>query len=162
MPRWPGSSPPTSPKRQNKAATVLFSSPHFLFAFLPAVIVGAVAAAKLGGKAMAFVWLIAASLFFYAWWNPPYLLLLCTSVVGNYLFGRDLTRTQSRGLLFVGVIFNLGLIVYFKYAWFLLDAVNDLSGTGFRSGDIVLILSNGGFEGIYERLPAALEAASSS
>ena len=120
---------------------MLFSSPQFLFAFLPAVIVGAVAAAKLGGKSMAFVWLIAASLFFYAWWNPPYLLLLCTSVVGNYLFGRELTRTPSRGLLFVGVIFNLGLIAYFKYAQFLLDAVNDLSGAGFRSGDIVLPLA---------------------
>jgi alginate O-acetyltransferase complex protein AlgI len=120
---------------------VLFSSPQFLFAFLPAVIVGAVVTAKLGGKAMAFVWLIAASLFFYAWWNPLYLLLLCASVAGNYLFGRELTRTPSSGLLFVGVTFNLGLIAYFKYAQFLVDAVNNLSGAGFRSGDIVLPLA---------------------
>ena len=120
---------------------MLFSSPHFLFAFLPLTVLGVMVASRLGGAKAAFLWLVAASLFFYGWWNPPYLLLLGASVTGNYLIGRALTARPSKGLLVFGVTFHLGLIAYFKYAGFLLGAVNDLTGGGLSAGDIVLPLA---------------------
>ncbi len=115
---------------------MLFSSPEFLFAFLPITIIGVHLTARLTNGATAILVLVAASLFFYGWWNPPFLLLLGASVSGNFVVGKMLGRRPTKGLLSVGIALNLGLIAYFKYAGFLLAAFGD-----FPAGGIVLPLA---------------------
>ena len=62
---------------------MLFNSPIFLFAFLPIVFFGFYLWASFSRDA-ARLWLICASLIFYAWWNPPYVLLLLGSAAVNF------------------------------------------------------------------------------
>ncbi|MBO6948163.1 MAG: MBOAT family protein [Rhodospirillales bacterium] len=85
--------------------------------------------------------LVLASLFFYAWWDPPFLALLLVSVVINYGFGVWGCRSRSRTILWFAIAFNLGLIAYFKYAGFLAATTNDVFGTTLSFGQITLPLA---------------------
>ncbi len=120
---------------------MLFSSVEFIFYFLPAVAVVFFALARLGGRYSALAWLVAASLFFYSVWNPPYLALLLASITGNYGFGRVLSHRPSKFLLGSAICFNLGLIAYFKYANFFIDNAGLLFGTNLPAAGIVLPLA---------------------
>ena len=62
---------------------MLFNSTIFLFGFLPVTLLLFFVLGRFSVPA-ARLWLAAASLFFYAWWNPPYLILLGISIVFNY------------------------------------------------------------------------------
>ena len=64
-----------------------FSSMTFLWAFLPAVLLLYLAAERFGKNFAGNIILLLASLIFYAWGEPVYILLLIGSVVMNYLFG---------------------------------------------------------------------------
>lgn len=66
--------------------------------------------------------LIFASLFFYAYWHPPYFFLLLVSILVNFQLGW-MIRAGERAFLVVGLVFNLGLIAYFKYSIFILQDV---------------------------------------
>ena len=80
-------------------------------------------------------WLFLASLFFYGYWMPQFTLLLLASVAVNYAVGHAIAlaaserRARARALLIGGVVFNLGLLSYFKYANFLVDNVNGALGS---------------------------------
>lgn len=69
--------------------------------------------------------LLIASLVFYAWGESEYILVLLVSVTVNYLLGLLMDKTdgkRSRKTVFLAaVIFNLGLLIYFKYTYFILD-----------------------------------------
>ncbi len=97
---------------------MVFSSLLFLFLFLPLVLI---CYYTLGNRFRNIVLLIA-SLFFYAWGEPKYVYLMVFSIIINYLFGVKVD-TASKGnrklWLSISVIFNLGLLVIFKYADFL-------------------------------------------
>lgn len=89
-------------------------------------------------------WLVAASLFFYGWWNPQYLVLIVGSILFNYALGTGMSRSAPRsrkGLLLIALAGNLGLLGYFKYANFIVDAGNQLAGTSFHFESIVLPLA---------------------
>jgi hypothetical protein len=58
---------------------MLFNSYVFLFLFLPVVLSGYLWTVRQLGETAAISWLVLASLFFYGWWNPPFLLLLLRS-----------------------------------------------------------------------------------
>lgn len=120
---------------------MLFSSIPFLFGFLPAVILLMWLAERFAGTRLALSMLVLVSLFFYAWWNPPFLILLLVSVVANYGFGIYLSRSRQRGLLALAVIFNLSLIAYFKYAHFFVETVNAGLATQMDIGTITLPLA---------------------
>ena len=65
-------------------------------------------------------WLAAMSLLFYGWWNPHYLLLLVGSILFNYLCGYLILMNQDHprrasAILTVGVVANLGALIYYKY-----------------------------------------------
>ena len=94
---------------------MLFNSRLFILVFLPVALAGFLAAGRLGRRA-AMVWLLAASLFFYAWWKPVFLLLLLVSIAVNFAVGRLILRHGGRGWLVAGLVFNLGLLGFFKYA----------------------------------------------
>ncbi|MEP5567749.1 MAG: MBOAT family O-acyltransferase [Halioglobus sp.] len=87
-------------------------------------------------------WLVVASLFFYAWWNPAYLLLLLFSASVNYSLGLLLTRSKRGGFwLGLGILFNLGLLAYFKYAEFFLGNINTAFELGWNVRHIILPLA---------------------
>ena len=73
---------------------MLFNSNIFLFAFLPVVLL--VFFALSARRSLALAWLVVASLFFYGWWNPSYLILLGISIVVG--FGRTIGRFRLGSL----------------------------------------------------------------
>ena len=74
-------------------------------------------------------WLLAASYFFYMYWNPLLILLLLTSTVIDYCCGRGMEANpdrpgKRRALLLVSICMNLGLLFFFKYWDFFGETVN--------------------------------------
>jgi len=99
---------------------MLFSSNVFLFAFLPAVLL----CYYLVPRRLRTPVLLVFSLFFYGWGEPVYLLLMLGDILLNYVCGRWIAFDRERGLsgkraLVTGVVLNLALLGYFKYAGFL-------------------------------------------
>jgi alginate O-acetyltransferase complex protein AlgI len=108
---------------------MVFSSIIFLFAFLPAVL-GLYYLLPRGGRNAL---LLAASLLFYAWGELGYVAVMLVSILVNYGFGRwiEAAPKKSRPRLLrcsLGVTANLSLLLYFKYANFLVDNLNALTG----------------------------------
>ena len=98
---------------------MVFSTPIFLFLFLPAVLVLNYIIPKKYIAAKNVVLLIA-SLFFYAWGEPKNVLLMLLSIVVNYVCGLLLGKFDSdekkrKVVLWASVVFNLGLLFFFKY-----------------------------------------------
>ena len=94
---------------------MLFNSLEFIVGFLPITVAGFYLARRFGGTRVALAWLTAASLFFYGWWNPIYLVLLVGSIGFNYKFGLWVSRPgASRMLLALGIYANLMLLGYFR------------------------------------------------
>lgn len=72
-------------------------------------------------------WLLAASYFFYAWWNPAYLLLIVgTTIVDFYVVRTMETSTRKRLWLSLSLLSNLGALAFFKYVRFFSENVNGL------------------------------------
>jgi D-alanyl-lipoteichoic acid acyltransferase DltB (MBOAT superfamily) len=100
---------------------MLFNSYQFIFGFLPAVCVSYFFVARFWGRRAGMAVLVAASLFFYGWWNDRYLWILLLSIGCNAGFAIALIRgekNQRFWILLVGLGFNLLLLGYFKYASF--------------------------------------------
>ncbi len=122
---------------------MLFNSYEFIFAFLPITLAVCYVLARTAGAGAAQLWLIAASLYFYASWNIRYLPLLSLSILFNYWIARRmlLAGARARGwLLTVAVAVDLALLGYYKYTNFFIDTVNQLSGTQFAVAEILLPL----------------------
>jgi len=120
---------------------MLFNSYEFIFIFLPITffIYFYLNHKRLTEASKGF--LVFSSLFFYSWWNIAYLPLILVSMLFNYVVGTHLSHQKPipkgysyRGLLIVGVIFNLSLLGYFKYSDFFLENIN-----GLFSSDIPLL-----------------------
>jgi alginate O-acetyltransferase complex protein AlgI len=121
---------------------MLFNSLQFILVFLPITLIGFFV---LGGREqprLAVTWLVAASLFFYGWWNPAYLILIIISILFNFFVGQRLLLSPSKALLGLGVGANLASIAYFKYAGFLAaDLIEPLTGVDLGIGTIILPLA---------------------
>ena len=107
---------------------MLFSSSVFLFAFLPAVLLGYYVIFR-GMRRAQNLLLLAASLLFYAWGEPWFVLVMMGSILANYLFGLWVHAWKRRGrrlLLPVtaACVCNLGLLFVFKYLTFTLENLN--------------------------------------
>lgn len=101
---------------------MLFNSYLFIFLFLPVTVVGFYLLRRYSSH-YSIYWLILASLVFYGYWYPVYLLLLVLSVVVNYSLSLRLRATQSQLLLGLGIAANLLCIAYFKYALFFFSII---------------------------------------
>lgn len=117
---------------------MLFYAFDFLFFFLPLVLLGYFLFASRLGRRSAIIFLVFASLLFYGCWNAKYLLFLIPSIAVNYFLGRWLQKHQSKPLLTLGVLANLGFLGYFKYTNFFLDIVDGLASTSWQIESIVL------------------------
>jgi alginate O-acetyltransferase complex protein AlgI len=127
---------------------MLFNSYIFLLAFLPVSLAGFFFLGGMGKARGAACWLTLASFFFYAWWNPPYLILLIASIIVNYWIGVGINEARKgrikappKALLTLGVILNLGTLAYFKYANFFIENARHLLGIQFQTADILLPLA---------------------
>lgn len=122
---------------------MIFSSHAFLFVFMPIVFLGYLILSKIGNKQWMKVWLIAASLVFYAQGSPSFLPWFVLTILFNYGIGVLLVRYENRKvfrtLLFsAGLIENIGLLAYFKYTNFFIENVNRFAGTSFSLKNILL------------------------
>ena len=112
---------------------MVFSSVIFLFLFLPVVLGVYFLCPKQQAKNL---WLIAASLLFYAFSGLWYVLLLLFSVLCNYIAG--LFVFGRKPVLYAAVAVNLGILGVFKYLGFLAQTVNHLPGVSVPVPSIVL------------------------
>lgn len=124
---------------------MLFNSYEFLFGFLPAGLLIYFLLGRRGSGLAAIGSLVAASLFFYGWWNPLYLPLLAGSIAFNFLVGRRLSANPvpargDRAMLWLGIAGNLALLGYFKYAGFFGTNLNAIAGLTLPVPHIVLPL----------------------
>lgn len=96
---------------------MLFNSYTFLMLFLPLTVAVFLLLRRAPYRA-AVCWLVGMSLVYYGWWNPSDLWIIGGSCLGNFLFGRLLSRQRPLAKLFLslGVIANLGLLGYYKYS----------------------------------------------
>ncbi|MHC6201917.1 hypothetical protein ACYULU_01830 [Breznakiellaceae bacterium SP9] len=104
---------------------MVFSSSIFLFFFLPLVILGY----YMLKENYRIYFLLLASLFFYAWGEPRYVLVMLASIVINHVFGLLIHASDKRSLLSKVVLFfavagNLGILFYFKYLNFTLNTIS--------------------------------------
>ena len=115
---------------------MVFSSLTFLSIFLPVVFGLHLIIPSLLGKN---ILLIIASLLFYAYGEPIYVLLMIGSTIVNYVAGRLLGRFgKNRAVLAAAVIANLGMLVVFKYSAMVVDFVNGLLGTAIPVPELAL------------------------
>jgi alginate O-acetyltransferase complex protein AlgI len=124
---------------------LLFSSYIFLLVFLPITLGGFILLSRLLGAKPAKLWLTLTSLFFYGWWNPIYVVLICASMLFNFWLGQRIGKAvrsggAGKGLLFLGVAANLVLLGYYKYANFFVSNIDLLFGSGWSVGKIILPL----------------------
>lgn len=108
---------------------MVFSSIFFLFTFLPlSLLLYWMSPAKIKNFT-----LLAVSLFFYAWGEPVYVLLMIASILTNFVFGIFIEselikekRAVRRALFISAVVFNILILGFFKYYGFLAENINAL------------------------------------
>lgn len=117
---------------------MVFSSMTFLCVFLPVVFL---LYYLLPGLRVRNGLLIIASLLFYAYGEPVYVLLMLLSIFMNYFFGRLLEMRSETGkklVVAVAVVTNLGMLFIFKYTDMVLKTVNQISHSDFPMANLAL------------------------
>ncbi len=117
-----------------------FNSYLFIFIFMPIAAAGFFLLGRSGRYPWAVAWLVGASLVFYGWWNPLFLLVMAGSILFNYYWGKAVSR-GSRSLLAIGIAANLGLLGYFKYADFFVDNLSVVTGMTINLPEVALPLA---------------------
>ena len=111
---------------------MLFSSILFLFYFLPITLALYYVIPRKNIEARNLVLLIA-SLFFYSWGEPVYVVLMIYSAFLNYYSARQIGRAQEngksgKGSMLFALVMNLLVLGFFKYFGFVMDTFNSLTG----------------------------------
>ena len=122
---------------------MVFSSYVFILAFLPVVLSVYYALSRLKNSIYQRMFLIAASLFFYGYYNTKYLLLIISSIVVNYVAALAIQKQRGKTArlpLVIGILFNVGLIGYFKYYDFFIENINLVFGSSFTLHHLLLPL----------------------
>ena len=128
---------------------MLFNSYEFIFVFLPITFF---IYFYLNHKRLTIAskgFLVFSSLFFYSWWNIAYLPLILISMLFNYLIGNSLNKDikenkknfSKKSILIFGIVANLLLLGYFKYADFFIENINFISGVNLNLLHMVLPLA---------------------
>lgn len=122
---------------------MLFTTAVFAFVFMPIVVIGFYALGARSHTAAA-AWVLMASLVFYGYWMPEFTLLLVVSIAVNFGVGAAIQHAVHGGVptarrwLIAGIVFDLGLLGYFKYANFFADNLALLLGQDLSLVQIVL------------------------
>ena len=118
---------------------MLFSSISFIYYFLPLILV----IYFLVPNRFKNIVLLLFSLFFYFYGEGIYIVFLLLSCFINYVIGILIDKNENKKrkfYLIIGLIFDIGLLIYFKYTNFFLDNFNSLFNTNFSFGKIVMPL----------------------
>ena len=128
---------------------MLFNSYEFIFVFLPITffIYFYLNSKRLTTASKAF--LVFSSLFFYSWWNIVYLPLILISMLFNYVIGNSLNSKKEenkksfskKSILIFGIVANLALLGYFKYADFFIENFNILAQININLFNLLLPLA---------------------
>lgn len=116
---------------RSKRRIMLFSSLFFIYGFLPPLLILFYAVPRTGFRR---VLLIIASLLFYAWGEPIYVLLMIGTVLADWLLGRLIgeqggkSDRARRVLCVLTVLINIALLGVFKYTDFIIGTVNSVFG----------------------------------
>lgn len=123
---------------------MLFNSLEFLLIFLPIVFFGYFLLSKMNLQRYMNLWLLVASLYFYAYYKIEFLPIIVISIVFNYIAGyfitRDYSQKKKKIILAFSVVCNLALLCYYKYFNFLIDTLNSLNLTHFDMMKLMLPL----------------------
>ena len=107
---------------------MVFSSLNFLFLFFPAVLAVYFLVPFRAKNAV----LLLASIFFYAWGEPVYVILMMLNILLNYVTGLQMEaasdRRKRKFQLAAGVAVNLLLLGFFKYSGFLVGIIGNVTG----------------------------------
>ena len=109
---------------------MLFNSFEFIFLFLPIVFFIYFYLNKKKLVTTSKIFLVLSSLFFYSWWNIVYLPLILLSMIFNFTIGKLILKNKEseflskKRLLSIGIIINVSLLGYFKYADFFIKNTN--------------------------------------
>lgn len=114
-----------------------FTSGIFLFAFFP-LFLCLYFMIKSGGKKYLF---LLASAVFFGWASPESLLVIALFIAANYIFGICIEKGETTGgrkILFIfGICLDIALLIYYKYAGFFLETVNEVSGAQLSLGAVI-------------------------
>ncbi len=117
-----------------------FNSFSFIIIFLPVLLCIWHFLNRADKHIMADVFLVLMSLIYYYTFGLSFLVILLCSILVNYLFSTIIEKynSLSQVIKIVGVIFNLGLLFYFKYLGFFLENLNALTGGNFTVREILM------------------------
>lgn len=117
---------------------MLFSSMTFIFMFLP-IVCGLYFIVR-RNITLANLLLLMASIFFYAWGEPRYVVIMLMTILVNYIGALGIGKfvKHRRVILWATVLVNLGVLVYFKYFNFLLNNVNLLFAMDAKFIDVIM------------------------
>ncbi len=119
---------------------MVFSSLLFIFWFLPLFFALYYIVPFRLKNAVLFI----GSMIFYAWGEPKYLILLFVSVTVNYIAGILMERFDSgrgrRSVFVCAVVFDTGMLFFFKYINFFIENINTVTGAGLSEVNITLPL----------------------
>ena len=120
---------------------MLFSSMVFLFLFLPVVLMLYYASPRKVRNLILFVF----SLVFYAWGEPIYVFLMIASTIVAYITGLLADKTKQgrkpwvpKVSLIVAILWNMGLLLFFKYTNFFIENANNIFGLSIEKMGLVM------------------------
>jgi len=123
---------------------MIFNSYIFILFFLPICLVGYFLLNHFKLHKTAMFFLLGMSLWFYGYANPAYLPIICGSIGINYIVYRCITRQSEhktrKAIMIIGIVFNLGLLGYFKYVDFFISNINQVFKQDIRLLKIALPL----------------------
>ena len=120
---------------------MVFSSVLFIFRFLPiAMILYFLTPNKFKNLTLLLV-----SLIFYSWGEPKYFLIMVASIFVDYFVSRGIEKSRNNKkvsimLLSISILFNLGILFFFKYFNFFLENINSIFGLSLKYVKITLPL----------------------
>ena len=126
---------------------MVFSSATFLVIFLPLTMVLYYLIGVLITKSTAVknLILLIASLIFYAWGEPVYIILMLISIAFNFVIGKDIDQSKrlnmkqkAKTLFICAIVFNIGVLGFFKYSNFLIENIAGITGLGLRPLNLAL------------------------
>lgn len=107
---------------------MLFNSYIFILAFLPLCLLGWFGLSHFNCHRLAQTFLLGMSLWFYGYFNVKYLVIIASSVLINYCVYRLMAHFRAKKLiLLLGLVFNIGLLLYFKYLDFFISVFNQIT-----------------------------------
>ena len=120
---------------------MLFTSIHYIFFFLPIILIFLRFINKINSQFI-LSFLVICSLYFYAVWDIKFLFLLIFSIVFNFFIAKNIILSLNKKIyLYVGIIINVSILMYFKYLNFFIDNINLIFTSNFDTIYIIFPLA---------------------